>query len=75
MSVRASGSNAESHRITDLAQMSTYSLVHFTNEVFLQQLTGFIRMANIFKSFGGILGTFIEKDFFTTGVLTSKAAR
>jgi hypothetical protein len=55
-----------------VAVMLTYRLVHFTNVVLLQKLAGFIRVANILKRFGGILGTFIEKNLFTTRVLTGE---
>jgi hypothetical protein len=57
----------------NVAVMPTYRLIHFTNIVLLQELAGFIRVANIFKGFGSILGTFIEKNFFTTGVLDRSA--
>jgi hypothetical protein len=55
-----------------VAVMLTYRLIHFTNVVLLQKLAGFIRVANILKRFGGILGTFIEKNLFTTRVLTGE---
>lgn len=51
---------------------STYGGINVTNVVFFQEVAGVVRVANIFEGTSGVLGTFIEKNFFPAGMLITR---
>ena len=53
--------------------LNTYAALEVADEQALEDLAGFVAVADVFEGFGGILAADVEEDFFTAGVLVYEA--
>lgn len=53
---------------TGLGGRVTRDALQFSDQQTVEDLAGFVRVANIFEGFGGVLTAYIEEDFFATTV-------
>ena len=55
--------------------LNTYAALEVADEQALEDLAGFVAVADVFEGFGGVLAADVEEDFFTAGVLVYEAWR